>query len=106
MIAAEFKQRKGTGIVGFSIKGHSGYSESGSDIVCAAVSSAAYMAVNTITDVIGAKPEIDLSDGFLVLKLSLQDALKCSVITEGLKLHVLALSEQYQDFIKVKISEV
>lgn len=106
MIAAEFKQRKGTGIVGFSIKGHSGYSESGSDIVCAAVSSAAYMAVNTITDVIGVKPEIDLSDGFLVLKLSLQDALKCSVITEGLKLHVLALSEQYQDFIKVKISEV
>ncbi|MGN0566390.1 MAG: ribosomal-processing cysteine protease Prp [Candidatus Limousia pullorum] len=106
MIAAEFKQRKGTGIVEFSIKGHSGYSESGSDIVCAAVSSAAYMAVNTITDVIGAKPEIDLSDGFLVLKLSLQDALKCSVITEGLKLHVLALSEQYQDFIKVKISEV
>ena len=44
MIAAEFKQRKGTGIVEFSIKGHSGYSERGSDIVCAAVSSAAYMA--------------------------------------------------------------
>lgn len=106
MIAAEFKQRKNVGIVEFSIKGHSGYDEIGNDIVCAAVSSAAYMAANTITDVIGAEPEIDLSDGFLVLKLSLQDALKCSVVTEGLKLHILALSEQYENFIKVKISEV
>lgn len=106
MIAAEFKQKKGIGITEFSISGHSGYSESGSDIVCAAVSSAAYMAANTITDVIGANPSLQVSDGFLSLKLSLQDAERCSVITEGLRLHVLALSEQYQNFIVVKISEV
>lgn len=106
MIAAEFKQKKGTGIVEFSIAGHSGYGESGSDIVCAAVSSAAYMAANTITDVMGAAPSIQVSDGFLGLKLSLQEAERCSAITEGLRLHMMALSEQYQNYIKVKISEV
>ena len=41
------------GIYGFIIKGHSGYGEQGGDIVCAAVSSAAYMVINTITDIFG-----------------------------------------------------
>ncbi|WP_442974828.1 ribosomal-processing cysteine protease Prp, partial [Ruminococcus sp.] len=36
-------------IRGFEISGHSDYSEHGSDIICAAVSSAAYMAANTVT---------------------------------------------------------
>ena len=36
-------------IQGFEISGHSDYSEEGSDIICAAVSSAAYMTANTLT---------------------------------------------------------
>ena len=40
--------------VGFCISGHAGAGSAGRDIVCAAVSSAAYMAANTLTDVIGA----------------------------------------------------
>ena len=49
--------------VGFCISGHAGAGSAGRDIVCAAVSSAAYMAANTLTDVVGAQPDIALADG-------------------------------------------
>ncbi|MFR7477837.1 MAG: ribosomal-processing cysteine protease Prp, partial [Acutalibacteraceae bacterium] len=44
MIRASFEKSRATGFfTGFTVKGHAGYSEEGSDIVCAAVSSAVYM---------------------------------------------------------------
>ncbi len=49
---------------GFNLKGHStadAEDEIGK-LVCASISSAAYLTVNTITDVIGDKAEIDLGD--------------------------------------------
>ena len=45
-------------ITGFSVSGHSGYSEAGSDIVCAAVSAVVTMAEATINDVLGAKAKV------------------------------------------------
>lgn len=38
-------------ICGFEISGHSDFAEEGSDIVCAAISSAAYMTANTVTEI-------------------------------------------------------
>ena len=45
-------------ITGFSVSGHSGYAEAGSDIVCAAVSAVVSMAEATINDVCGAKAKV------------------------------------------------
>ena len=45
-------------ITGFSVSGHSGYAESGADIVCAAVSAVVTMAEATINDVLGAKAKV------------------------------------------------
>ena len=42
-------------ITGFSVSGHSGYAEAGSDIVCAAISALVTMAEATINEVCGAK---------------------------------------------------
>ena len=53
MVKASFCIRENS--ASFTIKGHSGFSEEGSDIVCAAVSSAAIMSVNTITEILGVK---------------------------------------------------
>ena len=47
---------------GFEITGHAG-GNAGSDIVCAAVSSAVYMAANTVTDVINVHAGISEQDG-------------------------------------------
>ena len=94
MIRAEFNIRKGS----FTIKGHSGSAESGQDIICAAVSSAAYMAVNTITEILGEKGEAKVKDGFLQFEASGKAARD---IIMGLKLHLEGLSAEYPDYVTV-----
>ena len=93
-------------ICGFIISGHSGFSEEGSDIICAAVSSAAFMTANTITEILHIDADVAENDGFMSLSLSKSEAEKSAVVLDGLRLHLTALSEQYTKYIKVKISEV
>ena len=93
-------------VTGFEISGHSGFSKQGSDIICSAVSSAAYMAVNTLTDVQKLDCDVTVNDGFMDLKLSKAEARSAQVILNGLLLHLNALSQEYSDFIDLKISEV
>ena len=52
-------------ITGFSLSGHADFAEQGSDIVCAAVSSAAYMAANTVTDVQNLPCSVTADDGYM-----------------------------------------
>ena len=100
MIRAEFNIRKGS----FTIKGHSGSAESGQDIICAAVSSAAYMAVNTITEILGQNVDANVSDGYMKIKLSGNNQAATDIL-RGLHLHIEELSKDYPDFIKI-ITEV
>ena len=53
MINAEFYFKDDNTPVGFKVFGHAGWAESGSDIVCAAVSSAVELTCNTVTDFFG-----------------------------------------------------
>ncbi len=94
-------------LYGFHITGHSDMNPDGPEIICAAVSSAAYMTANTITDVIGSNPELSVSDGDMYLKLKTEtEAEKCRVLFNGLQLHLSSLSEQYPKYLKVTYSEV
>lgn len=105
MIKVSFAQSKGE-IFGFTLEGHSGVGFAGNDIVCAAVSSAAYMTVNTITEVLSLNPDVEVDDGFMAIKLSSAEFKKAQDILCGFRLHLTALSEQYQENITVIISEV
>ncbi|MEE1076595.1 MAG: ribosomal-processing cysteine protease Prp [Acutalibacteraceae bacterium] len=95
-------------LVGFRITGHSGFAESGSDIVCSAISSAAYMTANTVTEIIKVSAEIDVNeaDGGMLLRVFQKDATACRDILQGFKLHMLALEEQYSDYMIVNNTEV
>lgn len=95
-------------LVGFRITDHSGFAESGSDIVCSAISSAAYMTANTVTEIIKVSAEIDVneSDGGMLLRVFQKDATACRDILQGFKLHMLALEEQYSDYMIVNNTEV
>ncbi|WP_099205221.1 ribosomal-processing cysteine protease Prp [Scatolibacter rhodanostii] len=94
-------------IEGFGITGHSDYAEEGSDIVCAAVSSAAFMAVNTITDVLLTTPkQLRAQDGDMFFRIEIKDIPMCRIVMEGLKNHLLSLEEQYDDYIRVSYVEV
>ena len=97
----------GDKLTGFHIMGHSGYSEYGSDIVCSAVSSAAYMTANTVTDVLGLDPELEADEGDMLLRFkTMADADKAADIMNGFRLHMTGLQEQYPDFINIINTEV
>lgn len=63
-----FKSARGD-ITGFRCKGHAGYAEEGSDIVCAAVSVLSITCANALESVAGVAPEIMEEDGFLTAQL-------------------------------------
>ncbi|MBQ4244027.1 MAG: ribosomal-processing cysteine protease Prp [Clostridia bacterium] len=90
----------GENLSGFSLEGHSGFDEEGRDIVCAAVSSAAYMAANTVTDVIKEKASVKESDGKLELKLA-RPSQAVQAVLRGLEIHLRNISEQYPGKVKV-----
>ncbi len=96
----------GSQIKGFKVSGHA--TENAEDevgrLVCSAVSSAAYLTANTITDVIGAKADIKVSEGEMTLML-LDSADDCQVTLKGFRLHVKELSKQFKNYVIVN-SEV
>ena len=106
MIEAEIFTDKSGSLLGFLIRGHSGYSHQGADIVCAAVSSAAYMAANTILEVIGIGADVIVRDGYMRLMISSDEAKACRDILTGFKLHICSLEEQYSDYLTVNYLEV
>ncbi len=93
--------------MGVSIRGHAGYGEAGADIVCAAVSSAAYLVVNAITDVLHVTPmTLRADEGNLFLRVIPADEPVCRDFLNGLKLHFTQLEEQYPGFLRVGYTEI
>ena len=92
-------------ITGFSISGHSGYAEAGSDIVCAAISAAVAMAEATINDVCGAKAKVRVGEdeARITLKLpkSCDEEETVQAVLAGMMVTLIALQEDYSDFIEV-----
>ena len=92
-------------ITGFSISGHSGYSEAGSDIVCAAISAVVTMAEATINDVCGAKAKVRVKDEdarvTLTLPASCDEEETVQAVLSGLLLTLINLKEEYPDYIEV-----
>ena len=106
MIRVVFFRGGGGALQGFHLSGHAGAQEHGKDIVCAAVSSAAYMTVNTITDVLFAKPlALEAQDGDMRLELSSQDSGNARTVLEGFRLHMEELAGQYPKNIQVSFAK-
>ena len=61
MTRCEFT-RENERITRFSVSGHSGYAESGQDIVCAAISAVVAMVEATVNDVCGAKAKVRVKE--------------------------------------------
>ena len=92
-------------ILGFSVSGHSGYSEAGSDIVCAAISAVVSMAEATINDVCGAKAKVrvksDTARITLTLPASCDEEDAVQAVLSGMMLTLISLREDYPDYIEV-----
>lgn len=106
MICVDFYTLPEGGLTGFRMEGHAGCGDAGEDIVCAAVSSAAYLTVNTITDILSITPlSLRVREGEMALRIDRQDEPACRVPLMGLKLHLTGLEEQYPEAIRVSYME-
>ncbi len=100
-----FKNQKQQ-IVRFLVEGHAGYAESGADIVCASVTTAAFTAVNGITDVAGIDALVEVYDGYLAFELpqelSPKMREKADLLLESMVLSFENLAEQYGKYVAIK----
>ena len=83
------------------ISGHSGYKESGSDIVCASVSSICITTVNAIINIDSKAIKYKESDGYLSI-----DIIKHSDTIDKLIINMISLLEelekQYKNYIEIR----
>ena len=104
MIRCEFFMEEDR-ITGFSVSGHSGYSEAGSDIVCAAVSAVVTMAEATINDVCGGKAKVRVKEEDARITLTLPTACEeedtIQSVLAGLMLYLISLRDDFEDYIEV-----
>ncbi|MDR1467635.1 MAG: ribosomal-processing cysteine protease Prp [Oscillospiraceae bacterium] len=105
MVIVKMLKNKGK-FLGFDIKGHVGKGEIVDNIVCAAVSSAAYMAVNTITNVVNAQARIHVdSSGGMFARITSGYNQECDDILKGLEIHLFEISEENPNSILMSSEE-
>ena len=104
MTRVEFFDQDGR-ITGFSCSGHSGYAEEGSDIVCAAVSTAVKFAETTLSEVLGehvkTKVEEEQTRISLTLPATCEDEDSAQAVLTGMMLTLCSLRDEYPDYIEV-----
>ncbi|MCD7772191.1 MAG: ribosomal-processing cysteine protease Prp [Oscillospiraceae bacterium] len=102
MITALFKVSGEGSYNGFSVSGHSGYSEAGSDIVCAAVSSAVMLTVNICVDGFNVDAGTEVFDDTVRFTVNKKSE-NADRLIGALKEHLEALSEEYPDNVAVVV---
>lgn len=63
--------RQGDQIRGFKCEGHSGFSDSGTDVVCAAVTSAVRYCETIISDILRLNPKVNIEPESALIQLTL-----------------------------------
>jgi uncharacterized protein YsxB (DUF464 family) len=101
MITASFFKKNGK-IQKFSVSGHSGYSEQGSDIVCAAVSSMVMLTVNVITEDLGVPCSLKVKEESALIELALGDENDFAhILLSGLERELSNLTSDYPENVRV-----
>ena len=92
-------------ITGFSISGHSGYAEEGSDIVCAAISAVTAMVEATVNEVCGAKAKVRVKEADARITLTLptlcDEEESVQAILAGMMLYLCNLRDEYPENLEV-----
>ncbi len=101
MITASFNSRNGK-YYKFRVSGHSGYAESGSDIVCAAVSSMVMLTVNTITEDFGVPAAVNVEEEDAVIELLLKtEDERAHALIAGLEREISSLANDFPDNVRL-----
>lgn len=103
MITCSFFKSNGK-LKKFRIHGHSGYSEEGSDIVCAAVSSMAMLTINNITDSFGLTADVVADEEKPLIEFELKsDDERGYALIAGLWREIAVLANDYPENVRVTV---
>ncbi len=101
MIEFQINKNADGKVAGFTVSGHSGFDESGKDIVCASVSGAVWLTINGIEKQNLATLTYEQSDGFVDCKIEDVRHASADAMLNSLIYFVEELSAQYKKYIKV-----
>lgn len=102
MIKAVFYRKNGV-LSGFHISGHAGYAAAGSDVCCAAVSSAAQLVCNTVTDFFcDENARADAKENSLELLTDGNDPVSGKLI-ESFFTHMGFIAEEFPEGVKLSV---
>ena len=89
----------------FIIQGHANYKTSGSDIVCAAVSSTVDMTIGAIKNLLKAQYllKIDSKNSKVIFELKNKDIYSAGLFIKALCNHLINISKEYKDNVSVEI---
>ncbi len=94
--------KKAGNISGYLIKGHSGFSEEGSDIVCSGISVASQMALVGLTEILKKDVDCVMKDGLLSVDVK-GDLEDCQVILKSMELTLEDIAKNYSAYVKFEI---
>ena len=106
MIKATFHM-EGSNIVSFQVEGHSGLAEAGTDVLCAAVTSAVRLTECAVNDVLGLEAGVKVKPEKALISLKLPRGLgqtnesTCQTLMAALMVYFIQLQEEYPDNIIV-----
>ena len=105
MIQVSLFRNKTKHIVRFTVEGHADYGVAGTDIVCAAVTTAAMTAVNGLTDIAKIDMVPTVREGFLDCRLpktlTKEERSRADLLLESMVLSLQNFEEQYGAYITI-----
>lgn len=97
-------------LIGFDARGHTGYAESGEDIVCAAVSGITQTAAMGVLELAECPAEFEIKDGRLCLRIvdssTAQQRERAELILRTMLLGLRSVQRDYSDYLKLIEREV
>lgn len=93
-------------MLGFHVSGHAGFSDFGSDIACASVSSAVMLTANTITEVFKINAKVEVNENEILLKLLEDKDGNGDKLLLGLLMQMDLLSDEFPGAIKIVTKQV
>lgn len=97
-------------VIGYEIKGHTGFAEAGQDIVCAAVSVLAQTGANALEKLAGLEPRIQMEDGYLQVMLpeNLQESEReqAKTILDTILVGLEDVVDAYPRYVRLRYREV
>ncbi len=89
-------------IVGFDVSDHSGYAESGSDIVCAAITSSVSLVETILNDSFDAGADVTVNPDTARITLMISKPCdKCRSVLKAFERHMRSIADEYPKYIKI-----